>query len=193
MEALNRTVRQYFDQYRSLTPSQRMTFAVVPLLLLGAFGMLIYNGSSSSYVAVSSGRVFTTEELISAEQSLREAGLTNYRREGRKLLAPKSELSKYDAALFVDGQVSASWADDWERKFEKTNFLVGKDQLRTMREIALAKELRRIIRGIPEIEDASVVWTPSANRRWRRRKHAVTATVSIKPRKNHQVSAKLIR
>ena len=193
MEALQRTVRQYLDQYRSLAPSQRMTFAVIPLLLLGAFGFLIYNGSSSSYVGISSGRVFTTEELVSAEQSLREAGLTDYRRKGRQLFAPKSELSKYDAALFVDGQISASWADDWEKKFEKANFLVGKDQLRTMREIALAKELRRIIRGIPEIEDASVVWTPANKRRWRRRQHAVTATVSIKPHKNRRVSAKLVR
>ncbi|MGH7127713.1 MAG: FliG C-terminal domain-containing protein, partial [Planctomycetaceae bacterium] len=63
----------------------------------------------------------------------------------------------------------------------------------TRLDIARARELRRVIGAIPSLEDASVVWARSKPARWPERKEAkVTATVSLKPRRNREVTRELV-
>ncbi len=193
MEALKRTCHQFRELYKTMTPSQRATLIVVPVLLVMAFGFLMFNDKSSSYVALSWGKVFTTEEVISAEQALRDAGLTEFRREGQRIMAPAAEVEQYNAALLADGSLPSDWASEWERKFEKSSLFTSKDQLQTMKDIALAKELRRVIRAVPEIEDASVIWARAKPRRWPRNVPNVTATVNVRPRRGREISMELVQ
>src|SRR3972149_11984952 len=150
-----------------MTPSQKLTLAVVTLSIPAAFFVMIWNGSSASYVPLSYGKVFSPEEQRNAEQALKEANLTQFKSEGRQILAPRNEVERYNNALLQSGSLPANWAEELEKKYEKSNIFSTPEQLQSLKEAALAKELRRVILAGPDFEDVSVVWTPANQRRGR--------------------------
>jgi flagellar M-ring protein FliF len=192
MEALKRTYDQYFGIYKSMSASQRGTLIVVTLMIVGGFGYLMINGASSRYVAASLGKNFSQEEIQTAQQTLREKGLTDFKIEKSQLLVPKSEVDRYDAALFSGGAMPADWASELEKQQEKNGWFSSARQSKAGMQIALAKELRRVIRAHPDIADASVVWARSEPKRFSGTKARVTATVNIQPKKGRELTMQRI-
>jgi len=193
MEAFRRAISEYLALFQKMSASQRATLIAVPAMILVAFGMLIFQGQSQSEVAVSYGKVFSTQELISAEQSLIEAGLTDFRREGQRLMVPTRHEEKYNAVLLTSGSLPDNWAHDFEKSLEKHSIWTGSETRDEYRQIALAKELRRILQAVPDIKDASVVWARSKDHsRWPLRRQRVTATVSILPRYEGELSGRIV-
>src|SRR3712207_3608558 len=133
MDALNRTARQIADLYRSLAPSQRLTLVAVPVVLLAAFAVLAWQGRTSGYVPLSWGKVFSIDELRSAEQTLIEAGLSDFRTEGQRILAPASQVEKYNAALLVDGNLPSNPTSEFERQFEKSSVFTSREDRKSTR------------------------------------------------------------
>ena len=82
---MRRTLEQFLAVFNSLAPSQRITFAAITVLIPVGFLFFAWNGSSSSMVALSYGKVFSLDEQRNAEQALKEAGLTKFRSEGRQI------------------------------------------------------------------------------------------------------------
>src|SRR5690606_12513624 len=115
MDALRRTAAQFAELYRNMRPSQRITLVVVPLLILGAFYVLITSGSASSYTALSWGKPFTLEERTLAEQALRDAGMIDYHAEGQLIMVPKSEVHRYNAVLLENGSLPSQSMSELER------------------------------------------------------------------------------
>ncbi|MBM4076367.1 MAG: hypothetical protein FJ267_12095, partial [Planctomycetes bacterium] len=76
---------------------QRVTFVAVPLLMLASFGWLLFINRPDDFQAVSYGKSFSASELAAAEQALQRAGLTNFRKEGRRLLAPARQMDQFNA------------------------------------------------------------------------------------------------
>jgi len=193
MDSLKTIYQQFDDLYKSMLPSQRATLGTVLVLVVGSMGFLIYQGTSSSYVAASWGKVFTTEEIINVEQSLIQQGMTDFRREGQRIMVPKGEADRYNAALLEAGSLPDDWAEEWERQFEKSSAWAGKDELMAKKEIALAKQLRRVIRAIPDIEDGNAVWAYSkSRRRFGSSGPQVTAMVYVKPKRGRELSGQLV-
>ncbi|MBW3539660.1 MAG: hypothetical protein KY476_05265 [Planctomycetes bacterium] len=192
---MRETLRQYAALFQSMTPSQRGTLVLVPLVIGGAFALLLWGGSSSSYTALSWGKTFTSEELMSAEQTLIEAGLTDFRREGQKLLVPTAEVDRYNASLLEGGTLPQGWGDELERQLvENSSPFRTRQTSEAARDVALARALRRMIQAVPDIEYADVTWTPTDGRRRLFGPEAkVTATVSVRPRKGRQVSTQLVQ
>jgi len=191
MEALRRTFTQYLDLYKSMSPSQRGTLIVVPLMIVAAFGFLMFSDRSSSYVALSWGKAFTYEELMSAQTALTAAGLNDSRQDGQKLMAPRGEIERYNAALLEGGSLPTDWASELQKQIEKRSLFTSGDELQAMKDIALGKALRRMIRAVPDIEDGSVIWARSKRRRHGIRPK-VTATVYVRPRRGHELSMQLV-
>lgn len=193
--ALTRTANQFIELFRSMTPSQRATLVVVPLLLVGALAMLLFRSGTSSYVPLSWGKVFTTEELIHAEQALRDAGLGEFRREGAQLLAPAGEVERYNAALLANGGLPSEPLSEFEKQLDKRfSIWTGAAQLQAMKDIALEKEINRILQAVPEIQTASVKWARSGGSgRFPRGETRVTATVSVRPRPGKEISPAIVR
>lgn len=176
-----------------MSGSQRAILLAVPVLMMVAFGFLFFRESHSSYVSLSLGKDFNTQEVIHAEEVLLRAGLTDFTRKGQRILVPQSEVPRYNAALIEGGGLPTDWASEWQEQFEKSSMFVSKDQLHTMREISLGKQLRRMIRAIPAIEDASVTWARSKKRlRWNNTTPEVTATVMVKPLPGKELTHTLI-
>lgn len=177
-----------------MSASQKLTLAVVTLAIPAALYLVIFNGSTSSYVPLSYGKLFSAEEQRSAEQALKEAGLTQFRSEGRQILAPRNDVERYNNALLQSGSLPANWAEELEKKLDRSNLFSTPDQLQAMKETSLAKELSRVIKAGPDFEDVSVVWTPVNQRRPRgARSSRVTATVNVKPKNGRELTQQQVR
>tara|TARA_R110002111_G_scaffold18931_2_gene46279 strand:+ start:119556 stop:121172 length:1617 start_codon:yes stop_codon:yes gene_type:complete len=193
MDTIKNIYQQFVTLFQSMSGSQRAILLAVPVLMMLAFGVLFFRESNSSYVSLSLGKDFTTQEVIHAEEVLLRAGLTDFSRKGQRILVPQTEVPRYNAALIEGGGLPTDWASEWQEQFEKSSMFVSKDQLQVMRDIALGNQLRRMIRAIPSIEDASVMWARSKKRlRWNNTTPDVTATVMVKPRPGNDLTPTLI-
>ncbi|WP_417389221.1 hypothetical protein [Gimesia sp.] len=193
MDTIKKIYQQFSNLFQTMSGSQRAILLSVPLLMMLAFGLLFFRDSQSSYVSLSLGKDFTTEEVIHAEEVLLRAGLTDFSRKGQRILVPQNEVPRYNAALIEGGGLPTDWASDWQEQFEKSSMFVSKDQLQVMRDIALGNQLRRMIRAIPAVEDASVMWARSKKRlRWNNTTPEVTATIMVKPRPGKELTPILV-
>ncbi|MCH7688469.1 MAG: hypothetical protein IH899_17600 [Planctomycetes bacterium] len=186
-------MKQYRDVYQSLAPSQRMSLIVVTAIVIGGFGFLMMRDSSGSYTALSWGKAFTTEELINTEQALIAAGLSDYRREGNRIMVPAADVDRYNAVLLEEGSLPDDWGSELLKQLDQNGIFTSSEQSRTRKEAVLAKHLRRIIRQISTIEDAHVIWAPVKNRRLARGGSKVTATVFVKPKRGYELSMQLVQ
>lgn len=193
MDAPKRIWQQFAALFRTMSPSQRLTLVAVPVVLLAAFGVLAWQGRMSSYVPLSWGKVFTIEELRSAEQTLIEAGLSEFRTEGQRILVPANKAEQYNAALLAGGNLPSNSMSEFEKQFEKSSVFTSREQLLAHKEIALQNELRKVLLALPDIEDARVIWAKSEARRWPALGGKVTATVSLRPRRGHPVQPSTVR
>ena len=193
METIRRTFKQYRDVYQSLAPSQRMSLIVVTAIVIGGFGFLMMRDSSGSYTALSWGKAFTTDELINTEQALIAAGLSDYRREGNRIMVPAADVDRYNAVLLEEGSLPDDWGSELLKQLDQDGIFTSSAQARTRKEAVLAIHLRRVIRAIPTIDDAQVIWAPAKNRRSVRGNHKVTATVFVKPKRGYELSMQLVQ
>jgi flagellar M-ring protein FliF len=193
MDVLRKTADQFKELLSTMSASQRVTLIAVPVLVVGALGVLMYNGQSSNDVAVSWGKLFTSEEITGAEQTLQEAGM-EYRREGQRIMVPVSAIEASNALLLAEGGLPNDPISEWEKKFEsQAGVFTSKEHLQTLKDIALRKELRRVLRAIPAIQDADVIWARSrGGSRWDRHRPKVTATVNLRPRRDAELSLRLV-
>ena len=192
---MRRTLEQFLAVFNSLAPSQRMTFAAIALLIPAGFLFFAWNGSSSTMVPLSYGKVFSNDELHNAEQALKEAGLSKFRTEGRQILAPAGEVEKYNAVLLQSGSLPTHWAEELEKKLESTNpFLTSSESLKQTREALLTKHLVQMILGSPDFEDADVLWSPANAAKSRFARDArMKATVVVKPKAGHDLTTRQIQ
>ncbi len=192
MDALKQTLQQFQRLFRTMSPSQRITLAVIPLMIAGALFFLMRSGSSS-YVPLSLGKTFTTDEIAGVQQTLAASGLNDFRVEGQQILVPRSQVDRYNAALAASGGMPSGWASDWEKKFnEQSGPFTSSQNLGTIKEIALAKQLEKIVRAVPGIGDASVLYTDPKRRGWGSKAAPRTATVSVKPKGGRELPMPVI-
>lgn len=192
MDALKKTWSQYQAIYQKLTGSQRLTLT---LAVAGVLAALLYWGfgkSASAHLAVYHGKNFTADEMTNAQTVLREAGLNEFKQDGGRLLVPRGQVDRYEAALLAGGGLPDDWGSELEKQVEKQGFFPSDRQSRVRREIALGKDLRRILRAIPEVADAKVIWARAERPRFSSRAGKVTATVNIKPKPGRELSPQLI-
>ncbi len=193
MDILNRTFQQFAELFRSMTVPQRITLILVPLLVLAGFVGLAWNSRTSGETAISWGKVFSTEELIAAEQALIEAGLTKFRREGQRLMVPETEKDRYNAALLEFDAMPSDLGSQMLKQYESLSPFSTDKQRLEMKEAMLLQELRRTLRAIPDLSDARVVVANSGRRSSWSQKQRVTANVTVVPKSGRELSNRLVR
>lgn len=192
MDVLPRIARQLADLLRTMSPVQRATFFVVPMLAVaGLFWAVVYN-KPDDHQAVLFGKTFSAEELAVAEKGLNEAGLLNYRRSERKLLVPTAELDRYNAALVQFDAVPPDLGSQILKQFESLGPFSTDRHRQEMKDALLLQELRRMIKAVPDIEDARVTVANSARRVGFGQKPKVTANVTVKPRPGRELTGRLV-
>ena len=192
MELLRRTFAQFRELYQGMSPSQRGTLIVVPMLILAALGLLMYTSHGPSEEMLLGGKYFSPDELARSQEALRQAGLTEFRVDNQRLAVPKRLAEKYTAALVVHSSLPADFAADLDRMENKINVFMPGEHRREIREEGRKLKLSKILRAIPEIEEAIVEWDRVKSSGFGPRQSLVTATVSVLPRGGRELSPQLM-
>lgn len=192
MDVLPRITRQLIELFQAMSPIQRATFVAVPLLILAGLTSIVVFNRPDDHQAVLFGRTFTTEELATAERALNQAGLLNYRRSDRNLVVPAAELDRYNAALVEFDAVPPDLGSQILKQFESLGPFSTDRHRQEMKDALLLQELRRMIKSVPDIEDARVAVANSGRRVGFGQKPRVTANVTVKPRAGRELSARLV-
>jgi flagellar M-ring protein FliF len=192
MDVLPRITRQLFELFRAMSPVQRATFVMVPVLMVGGFIWLLAANRPSDLQPVSFGKAFATDELTAVEKALNQAGLTEYRRSGRQILAPAGKLDRYNAALVEFDAVPSDLGSQILKQFESLGPFSTDKHRQEMKDALLLQELRRMIKAVPDIEDAWVTIANSGRRVTFGQKPRVTANVTVKPRAGRELTPRLV-
>ena len=192
MDVLPRITQQWIDRLREMSPTQRaISIACVLCVGLGFCGLLLFK-APSDFQPVSFGKVFGNDELVSAERALVSAGLNGFRRDGQRLIVPRKELDRYNAALLEFDALPTDLGSQMQKQYETLGPFSTDRQRQQVKEALLLQELRRLIKAIPDIEDARVaIATPERKLNWNQKPRA-TANVAITPRKGKEISATLV-
>src|SRR6516164_5772846 len=121
MESWRRTLSQFRDLFNNMAPSQRLTLVIVLFLVLAGLGLSMYLGGGPVEEALLSGKVFSADELKNAEAALRKGSLTHYRVAGQRILVPKPDVTRYNAALAA-GDAVPEFGDDLLKALEANPF-----------------------------------------------------------------------
>jgi flagellar M-ring protein FliF len=192
MAFLQNLMRQFTSLFRSMTPSQQAILVVVPLMVLGGFGWLLMQQGGHSEVALSWGKVFSSEELMGVEQALIQDGLTDFRREGQRILVPAAEVDRYNAALLTFDVMPSDLGSQMLKSYESLGPFSTEKERQERREAMLLQEVRRVIQAVPEVADARVAIANSGRRSWNT-KSKVTANVTIRTHGGQELTPKLVR
>ena len=179
MDVLPRITRQLIDRFREMSPVQRAASIVIVFAIILAFGWLLIPNSGSTLQAISLGKDFSSDELASAEQALNSAGLKTYRRDGQKLLAPAKELDRYNAALLEFNALPPDLGSQMLKQYDSLGPFSTDRQRQHLKEAMLLQELRRMIKGVPDIDDAHVAIASSDRRTGWNQKARTTASVTV--------------
>ena len=191
MDVLPRITRQLVDRFREMPPVQRAASVALLVIVCAGFGWLVIFNHRIEFQPVSFGKSFDNEELASAERALVAAGLANFRRDGQRLLAPAKDLPRYNAALLEFDALPADLGTQMIKHYETLGPFSTDRQRQQMKEALLLQELRRMIKAVPDIEDARVVFASPERRSGWNQKSRATANVSVKPRAGREVSITL--
>ena len=192
MNTLEQIRSQSAALWQSLAPSQRLTIGVVLALLLGGFGVLLLRDGVDRRVPLFTGKAFTVEESMNAQQILLAAGLDGFEQKGAQLYVPADEVERYNAALVAGGGLPTNWAEEWEKQNAALGQFTGSLEREATKEMARGKQVARLLTQIPDIAWADVVWDEDARPGWRTAPKA-RATVSLRPVPGRSITPKLVR
>ena len=192
MDVLLRITQQFINRIRELSRVQRGGFLALVLLVACSFAGLFVLKNRSDFQPVSYGKLFDSSELASAERAFVNAGLTGFRRDGQRLMVPGQELDRYNATLLEFDALPADLGSQMLKQYETLGPFSTDRQRQQMKEALLLQELRRMIKAVPDIQEARVAIASSERKLAWNQKPRATANVTITPRTGHTISAKLV-
>ncbi|HLQ43085.1 MAG TPA: hypothetical protein VK137_00030, partial [Planctomycetaceae bacterium] len=191
MDELRRPIASLTEHWLRLPRGQRLAMTAVLVASVVGFSFVIGRSTSSDWQPIRGGREFTGKEFAAIQAAWREQDLTNFRRAGKRLCVPKSELSRYEAALSKSKSEKTASGSEWEKQLDRANLFTTHEQLEQLKDNALRNELRRVLRAIPAIADADVIWARGKGKSAFASRPKVTATVNVTPHDGYDLTPKL--
>ena len=189
LAALQQIREQFAAVFTPMKMHQKVTLVALGLIVLAPFIYLMTGKSSDDMAPLQWGAAYDREVLIQAEQALVERGYSDFRSVGQRIMAPKSKVDQYNAALNAAGINNPRSALDQEKEFDKVNPFTPREQLEARRDLILKKELRNMLRDIAGIQDGDVTWARSKSAsRWPNGP-MVTATVKLVPKVGRELTS----
>ena len=191
MNAFDQVRTQTLSVWQSLATSQRLTLGVVVALLVGAFGWMMVRETGDRRVPLFTGKAFSVEESMNAQDILAAAGLTDFEQRGSQLYVPVGDVERYSAALVAGGGLPMNWAEEWEKQNSALGQFTGSLEREATKEMARGKQVARLLTQIPDIAWADVVWDEDSRPGWRTAPKA-RATVSLRAVPGRSITPKLV-
>ena len=161
--------------------------AAVPVVVLVALAVTFGLGGGSSTTLLDDGGSFTSDELRQMPGAFRAAKLTGFRIEGQRVRVPTHDAERFTQVVASIRSASDGRGDEFAKVREQTNIFTNSRERSELNDQARAKELAKIIRGIPGIDDAAVLWDRS-HRTSLRGNGKLTATISVRPKSDFDVT-----
>lgn len=159
METLKQTAEQFQSLYKGMTPSQRGTLLIVPLLVFGALGLLMYtSGLGTSDEFLLGGKIFTPQELERAQSALSRSGLGDFRVEGNRIAVSPSNVDRYTATLVANSSLPADFAQDFDNMVEKIGTFTTESHRRDMMDEGRKRRLSKILSAMDDVDEAIIDW-----------------------------------
>lgn len=158
MEWLTRAWIQIRDLFLSMTPAARLTAVVLVGVIVVSLGYLFTfpSGSADSYLM--GGQSFGPAELKAMEAAFGKAGLADYQIEGTRIRVPRGQEAKYMAALVEHNALPPDFGEFLAKAVETSSPFLTAKQLESRKIAAKERELALIIRSLPGIEKAAVLF-----------------------------------
>lgn len=193
METLRRIFAQLQNVSQGMSPGQRWMVIVAPLLVLGGIGGLVVATRQSSQDFLLGGKAFSPEEISRMQEAFQSAGLTGSQLDGARISVPRNEVDRYTAVAAARNSLPAEFSSDFDRMQSKINLFTSNEQRKEMLEEARKMRLSKILRAIPEIEEAVVEWERLRPTGLFRPKSTLAAQVSVRGRASQPLPADLVR
>ncbi len=175
--------------FHNLPEPQRRLAPIAAIVLLLVGGWLATQRTET-------GTVVTLPQGLSpaaAVAHLQERGIAEVHEvRGGKLTVPPARVA--EAKQFLDelATVSTTWADEWERTNSQLSQFSGTRERESAKEIARARMLGRLLRQMPGIAQADVVWDEEESAGWRA-PHKTRCTVYLRPKTSYEITADMAR
>jgi flagellar M-ring protein FliF len=180
MDFLNQAIAQISDLFRSMTPGARITAGLLLAVVVISVGYLFQYPSAGPDEYLFGGAFIPDGQLNQIEAAMAQAGLNAHRREGNRILVPVGLRAEYIAAVADAGALPPNFHNFLENALSQGGPWESAEATRERLKIARQQMLGEIIRHMPWVEDAVVLYDEQQPRGIRRQK-VVTASVSIRP------------
>ncbi len=164
------------DRWTALPVPWRLGVAALGLGVIAVFTVLSRPSADRPLLPQ---RQWSDAELQRLERALRQAEIEPIRRAGSTLYVPARKLAEATALaerLLADAEESE---DPLERSLRETSLFTSPQQLQEIRDAALRGQLRRLLRSLPGVRDATVLWARDRNPQDLFAPPRVTATVGL--------------
>ncbi len=123
---------------------------------------------------------------------LQERGFHDVQQVRGKLTVPTPRLA--DARRILDdvATTSTTWADEWEKSNSQLGQFSGNRERDAAREIARARMIGRLLRQMPGVAQADVVWDEEEAAGWREPRRT-RCTVYLRPKPGYEITADVAR
>lgn len=173
--------------FHRLPESQRRVVPIVVVAVVIAGGWLATQRTQS-------GSSLTLPQGLTpaaAVAHLTERGIADAKPiAGGKLSVPAAKAA--DAKRFLDdlASVSTTWADEWEKSNSQLGQFSGHRERDAAKEIARARMIGRLLRQMPGIAQADVVWDEEESTGWRS-PQKTRCTVYLRPKTGFEISSEM--
>jgi flagellar M-ring protein FliF len=189
--------------FKQQTEQARATLAMMPMqsrvimgLLLLAIGVglafLVRGEIDTKYEPLFGGRAFSEQELAAVELSLSRASLSDWKREGTRLMIPSESKSAYLAAMDESSSLPMSIRSNLEEALNKASVFDSAEMRRAREMHAKEKDLARNVMSFPDVRHATVSYD-QGERTGLTRQRPQSASVVVQPLGTTPLEARRIR
>jgi flagellar M-ring protein FliF len=183
MDFLNKAIAQLSDLFRSMTPGARITAGLLLAVVVISVGYLFQHSATGPDTYLFGGEPISSGQLDRIEAAIAKAGLSDFQREGFRIRVPSGQQAKYLAAVADAGALPPNFNTILENALNQGGPWESREATRERLKVAKQQTLSEIVRAMPWVENAIVLYDEHESRGLRAVEpiKQVTASVSVKP------------
>jgi flagellar M-ring protein FliF len=183
MDFLNKAIAQLSELFRSMTPGARITAGLLLAVVVVSVGYLFQHSSTGPDTYLFGGEPISSGQLDRIEAAIAKAGLSDFQREGFRIRVPSGQQAKYLAAVADANALPPNFNTILENALDKGGPWESREATRERLKIARQQTLSEIVRAMPWVENAIVLYDEHESRGANSfgMKVQTTASVSVKP------------
>jgi flagellar M-ring protein FliF len=156
MDFVNKSYSQVAELFRSMTPAGRITTGLLLAVVVASFMFLFRYRTDQADEYLFGGEPVTQGELVAIEAAFGKANLSNYEILGNKVRVPRLQRATYLAALGEGEALPQNFGSASKEMLASDSPFDTRDIRERKARFAQEKELAKIVRAMPDIQDATV-------------------------------------